>query len=193
MKPVIPIIVNQGTGWSVRKVHGDIRKPVFRPIFEDGPGAPTSVHVPRLNVHATIAVSHPKSQEEYILDSSGAQFGIREACISHTEYRKRYGGNLSTMMNLGGWTETSDLDAILDGTSRPDLVMAYFSSPDFIADLRLEKRTRVHFKSFIDKREGLDSTMLDGSDADFDKRMNDFVSDLRQHLKAFDFKANEKK
>jgi hypothetical protein len=47
----------------------------------------------------------------------------------------------------------------------------------------LERRARLHFAAFVDRRMG--NGMLDGSEEDFEARFSDFVENLRSHLAEF--------
>lgn len=161
-------------------ITGKLGQPVFLTIFSTlHPDAP-------IEWHDAIRVQHATSQETFIIDPSGAQYGIAKPCMPFSEYQDKYRGDWMTGHPYD-LKEMTDIDLILIRQSRPDVVQAYHSNPAAMADLRLERRTRVHFADFISRREGLDKTMLGGSDADFERKMNDFITDLSNHLNGFNW------
>ncbi|KAH6689648.1 hypothetical protein F5X68DRAFT_260300 [Plectosphaerella plurivora] len=178
-----------GTGWDMFRLSGRVRKPVFLPTFN---GMDRTKTIQGIDGHAVIAVEHSELDEYFIFDPSGSQYGISKACMPIQQYEIEYQSAWNRRVRYEG-TGLDDIDNLLNGTDRLDLVMAYHSNPAAMADLRLERRTRVHFAYFIDKRKGLDRTMLGGSDAVFEQKMDAFIADLKTHLQGFKWKRGEKK
>jgi hypothetical protein len=93
--------------------------------------------------------------EQYLHDTTGKVIGDPKAYDAH---------------------ETTDLD--------------YFSTVPFMnqseaqrQDRALERRARLHFAPFVDRRVG--DGMLGGSEEDFEAKKFDFVVNLRSHLAEF--------
>ncbi|KAH7361898.1 hypothetical protein B0T11DRAFT_351779 [Plectosphaerella cucumerina] len=169
-----------GTGWDITLMNGQLKNPVFRPRLSGGNPDPPVVW------HAAIRARHSESQEEFIIDPTGAQYGISRPCMPFSQYQANY---------RGVWLpdrpydqhERTDLNLILDKPSCTEIAHLQHKDPSPMFDLRVEMCARAHFADFISNRKGLNRTMLDNTDAGFEKEMNAFISDLRNHLNGFDW------
>ncbi|KAF2644210.1 hypothetical protein P280DRAFT_420979, partial [Massarina eburnea CBS 473.64] len=123
--------------------------------------------------HTVLKVGRLSSNETWIIDTAGCQYGFREVLVPFEKYLAdkscRFVNNPSTC----DWTETKDLD--------------YFSTIPSLnktraqrEDKKLERKARLHFAEFVSTHVGGD--MLDGSAAEFKDRLDSYVDKLKSHM-----------
>ncbi|KAI9776080.1 MAG: hypothetical protein M1839_000593 [Geoglossum umbratile] len=123
--------------------------------------------------HTVLKVQRLFTDEDWILDTAGCQYGFRDVLVPFEKYIADKACRISSQPTAYNATETKDLD--------------FFSTLSFMnmtrtqrEDRELERKARLHFAAFVNTRVGKD--LLDGSDAGFKDKFDSFVSGLNLHM-----------
>ena len=123
--------------------------------------------------HTVLKVGRFSVNEAWIIDTAGCQYGFREVLVPFEKYLTDKSCRISSEPTTYDATETRDLD--------------YFSTVPFMngtraqrEDLKLERQARLHFAVFVDTH--VSKTILDGSNAVFEDKLNSFVHDMKLHM-----------
>lgn len=146
-----------------------IGKPIFRTQLT--PGLDTS-HCP----HTVLRVRQLFTGENWIIDTTGCQYGFRDVLIPYEKYLEEKACRIIAEPAAYDAVETKDLD--------------YFSTLEFMNKTQaqkkareVERRGRLHFAAFIDTR--VNNTILDGSAGHFRNTADRFADELRSHMLEF--------
>jgi len=146
-----------------------IAHPVLKVRLNPGP-------FPDTCPHTVLKIRQVLTGEIWILDTTGCQYGFRDVLLPMEQYLHDTTGQVIGDPKAYDAHETTDLD--------------YFSTLPFMnqsqaqrQDRALERRARLHFAAFVDRRVG--NGMLCGSEEDFEAKFSDFVENLRSHLAEF--------
>jgi hypothetical protein len=123
--------------------------------------------------HTVLKLSLRPSNEVWILDSTGCQYGFRDVLVPYDTYLAK-----TECRNLRDPTpydasETTDLDFFLN-------VPSLNKTPAQRMDLDAERQARRHFAVFVDSRVGAE--LLSGSDQQFRDRLESFAGQLKGHM-----------
>jgi hypothetical protein len=116
------------------------------------------------------------SKETWIVDTAGCQYGFQEVLVPFDMYMKDKSCHIANDPTTYDATETKDLD--------------FFATLPFMNktkaqrdDRELERRIRLHFAKFVDSSVGKE--VLEGSDIQFQGKLDNFASGLKSHMLAF--------
>lgn len=123
--------------------------------------------------HTVLKVGRLFSNEAWIVDTVGCQYGFREVLVPFEKYLADKSCQIVSDPALYDATETKDLD--------------YFSTLPFLnktrarrEDRKLERQARLHFAVFVNTR--LSKDILDGSAAEFRDKLDNFAYGLKMHM-----------
>ena len=145
--------------------------------FEIGKVRVPTIFVPvainRKFPHSVLKIELNGGSETWIVDTTGSQFGFRVVLVPFYKYYTDHECRI-----LGGTPgctccETTDLDFL---KTDPNTKKTNASRHD----LEIERRYRLHFAAFYDKRDW-DDTLV-GSDAVFKEKIDRFVNELKSHM-----------
>lgn len=130
--------------------------------------------------HTVLKVGRSFSNEAWILDAAGCQYGFREVLVPYELYLADKLCRISNEPTTYDANETKDLD--------------YFSTLPFMnktraqrEDRELERQARLHFAVFVKTR--VEKNILNGSVAEFKDNLSSFAHDLKSHMFNLDAKA----
>jgi hypothetical protein len=113
------------------------------------------------------------SNEAWIVDTAGCQYGFREVLVPLERYLADKSSRISNEPTTYDATETKDLD--------------YFSTLPFLnktraqrEDKKLDRQARLHFAAFVDTQ--VNKNILNGSAAGFKDKLDRFVHELKLHM-----------
>lgn len=113
------------------------------------------------------------SNEVWIFDSTGCQYGFRDVLVPYDTYlAKNECRNLRDPTPYDA-SETTDLDFFLN-------VPSLNATPAQRRDRDAERQARRHFAVFVDSRVGVE--LLSGSDQQFRDRLESFAGQLKGHM-----------
>lgn len=131
--------------------------------------------------HTVLKVGRLFSNEAWILDAAGCQYGFREVLVPYELYLADKLCRISNEPTTYDANETKDLD--------------HFSTLPFRnktraqrEDLELERQASLHFAVFVKTR--VEKNILNGSVAVFKDNLSSFAHDTRSHMFNLDAKAN---
>ncbi|KAF2189957.1 hypothetical protein K469DRAFT_562360 [Zopfia rhizophila CBS 207.26] len=123
--------------------------------------------------HTVLKVGRLFSNEAWILDTAGCQYGFQEVLVPFEKYLADKSCRILNDPATYDATETKDLD--------------YFSTLPFLnrtraqrEDKKLERQARLHFADFVNTHVGGD--ILNGSAAEFKDKLDSFVHGLKLHM-----------
>lgn len=123
--------------------------------------------------HTVLKVGRLFTNEAWIVDIAGCQYGFREVLVPFETYLEDKSCQIVNEPTTYDATETKDLD--------------YFSTLPFLnktraqrEDAKLERQARLHFAGFVDKYVSKD--ILDGSGAEFKAKLDNFIHELKLHM-----------
>jgi hypothetical protein len=123
--------------------------------------------------HTVLKVGRLSAAEEWIIDTTGCQYGFRDVLIPFETYLRDKVCRIVNEPTTYDATETKDLDY--------QLTFPFLNK--FRAqrqDRKLERRARLHFAVFVDTRVSKD--ILDGSEADFQDKLGSFSDEVKLHM-----------
>lgn len=147
---------------------------IGRPLFSTRliPGPDSSVCP-----HTVLIVGRLFSDEKWILDTAGSQYGFQDVLVPYQKYMADKACRMINEPTTYDANETKDLD--------------YFETLPFLnvypaqrEDRDLERKERLHFASFVDNQ--VDEKMLGGSNRDFNDCLDSFVQRLSLHMSLSD-------
>jgi len=113
------------------------------------------------------------SNEAWILDTAGCQYGFQEVLVPFEKYLVGKSCQIVNDPATYDATETKDLD--------------YFSTLPFMnrtraqrEDKKVERQARLHFADFVNMHVSRD--ILNGSAAEFKDKLDSFVHELKLHM-----------
>lgn len=122
------------------------------------------------------------SNEAWILDTAGCQYGFQEVLVPFEKYLADKSCQILNDPATYDATETKDLD--------------YFSTLPFLnrtraqrEDKKLERKARLHFADFVNMHVSRD--ILNGSAAEFKDKLDGFVHELKLHMLNFHNKNSQ--
>ena len=145
----------------------DIRigKPLIATKLVPGPDSSDVTH--------TVLKVGRLSNEAWVLDTAGCQYGFREVLVPFEKYLADKSCQILNEPTIYDVTETKDLD--------------YFSTLPFLnktraqrEDKKLERQARLHFAVFVNTH--VSQGILDGSVADFKDKLDSFVHEFKLHM-----------
>ncbi|RDL36170.1 uncharacterized protein BP5553_06782 [Venustampulla echinocandica] len=170
-----------GTSLSTTISDISVGKPNFTTKFVSGLGKPSNF-VPPHTIVVVELKSSQKSNEKWIIDASGSQYGFPDALSPFDKYFKEKLCKLETSEPYDA-TETKDIDYFL--------TIPYMTSiPQHRKKLMNERAARLHFAAFIKARiekseGGFNKDMFSSSKIDFQAKLDIFVGDLKVHMTEF--------
>lgn len=130
--------------------------------------------------HTVLKVRQLHSEEDWIIDPAGCQYGFRVPLAPFQKYLDDHECQVISPPLHYAWTETRDIEyysMMLPGTKAQRL------------DQKVERNARLHYAAFIDKHFGNGSVtirrLLDGTMAQFQDELDDVVGKLREHMREF--------
>ncbi|KAL3417690.1 set domain-containing protein 5 [Phlyctema vagabunda] len=140
-------------------------------------------HVPS---HTILVAELPTNQqhnsnEEWVIDPTGCQYGLRDALVPLEKYTRDNQCREEEWLEAWTSTETSDIDFALASPS---------TTPAEKLDLETERATRLHFASFIRAHIGKNGAdfangLLSSSEAVFKAKLDVFLMDVKMHMTEF--------
>jgi hypothetical protein len=115
---------------------------------------------------------HP-SNEVWILDSTGCQYGFRDVLVPYDTYLAKTGCRNIQHPTPYDASETTDLDFF---SKVPSLNKTLAQRKNLDA----ERQARRHFAVFVESRVGAE--LLSGSDQQFRDRLESFADQLKRHM-----------
>lgn len=123
--------------------------------------------------HTVIKVSVMGAKEDWVIDTTGCQYGFPDALVPFNKYMSEKGCRITREPATYSAIETTDLD--------------YFATLPFLNRSKAqregrerERRARLHFAAFVEKHAEKD--ILDGSQDDFEANVSSFTNDLKAHM-----------
>jgi hypothetical protein len=117
------------------------------------------------------------SDETWILDTAGSQYGFQDVLIPLQKYMDDKACRMINGPTTYDANETKDLD--------------YFSTLPFMnissaqkADRKAERKVRLHFATFVDKQDT--EKLLGGTDYQFPNELDNYVRILSLHMSPSD-------
>ena len=155
-----------GVASTIEQLDIHIGKPLIPTKLVPGPD---SSDMP----HTVLKVGRLLTNEAWIIDIAGCQYGFREVLVPFEKYLRDKSYQIVNEPTTYDATETKDLD--------------YFSTLPFLnktraqrEDAKLERQARLHFAGFVDTHVSKD--ILDGSGAEFKGKLDNFVHKLKLHM-----------
>lgn len=163
-----------------------VGKPVFSTRLVSSLTAPS--HPPNLSTPHTVLVVELRSNnkktnnEKWIVDAAGCQYGFRDALSPMDRYYQEKKCEVKTS-NPYDATETKDIDYFL--------TLPFMTATAQDRKMLMKDRDgRLHFAAFVKTRireaeGGFNRGMLTGTMPDFQVKLDDFISDLKEHMTEF--------
>ncbi|KAJ5163472.1 uncharacterized protein N7500_007574 [Penicillium coprophilum] len=123
--------------------------------------------------HMVLKITRLDSDEEWIIDTTGCQYGFRDVLVPSVRYLTDTECRVLTGPRIYGACETKDLDYL-------STLHIFNKTKAQRQDMRLERLTRHHFAVFVSRN--VDDKLLMGSGADFKRKIDHFVKDLKAHM-----------
>ncbi|KAF2688905.1 hypothetical protein K458DRAFT_293675 [Lentithecium fluviatile CBS 122367] len=160
-------LLKVGVASTIEELDLHIGKPRTRTKLVPGPDASDCPHT-------VLKVGRLFSNEAWIVDTAGCQYGFREVLIPWEKYLADKSCRTVSDPATYDATETKDLD--------------YFATLPILnriraqrEDIKLERQARLHFAGFVNTHVGGD--ILDGSAAEFKGKLDGFVQGLKLHMR----------
>ncbi|KAF5578789.1 zinc finger MYND-type [Fusarium pseudocircinatum] len=126
--------------------------------------------------HTVIKVTLLSTEESWVIDTAGCQYGFREVLVPFNKYMADKACQVLGEPTTYNWTETKDVD--------------YFSTLPFMnksraqkQDREVERKARLHFADFVDRH--VNANILDGSASEFGNKLAGLVERLKIHILGF--------
>jgi hypothetical protein len=123
--------------------------------------------------HTVLKVGRLPTNETWIIDTAGCQYGFREVLVPFEKYLVDKSGRILNKPTTYDATETKDLD--------------FFATLPFMnktraqrEDKKLERQARLQFAVFVNTHVNKD--ILDGFAAEFKVKSDTFVHELKSHM-----------
>ncbi|CAG8979630.1 hypothetical protein HYALB_00011993 [Hymenoscyphus albidus] len=162
----------EGVTSTIEVLDLQIGKPLIptRLVPGDGPDCTICPH--------TILKVRPRgSSETWIIDTAGCQYGFRDVLIPYEKYLTERSCKISGKdPEPYDWTVTKDLDFF-------DTIPFMNTTHAQKVDRGLEREARLHFAIFVNTHVTKD--ILNGSAAEFARKLEGFVQGLEVHMKSF--------
>ncbi|KAK7747096.1 hypothetical protein SLS62_009252 [Diatrype stigma] len=130
--------------------------------------------------HTVLKVRQLRSNEDWILDPAGCQYGFRVALAPFQKYLDDHKCQIISPPTHYDWTETEDLDYYSS-------ILPYTSAQR--RDHEVDRMARLHHAAFVDECFGNGNSMirrlLNGTMTQFQDELDDVVRRLREHMKEF--------
>lgn len=117
------------------------------------------------------------SDETWVLDTAGSQYGFQDVLVPYQKYMDEKACRMINDPTTYDANETKDLD--------------YFSTLPFMnnssaqkADLKLERKNRLHFATFVDNQDT--EKLLGGADSQFKNGLDNYLRLLSVHMSTSD-------
>ena len=123
--------------------------------------------------HTVLKVKPLSSNEAWVVDTAGCQYGFRDVLIPFQKYITDKSCRISSNPTTYNATETKDLDYF---STFPVLNRSRAQREDF----KLERQARLHFTVFVDTCVTKD--ILIGTAAEFTVKFDNFVDELKVHM-----------
>ncbi|CRK32140.1 hypothetical protein HYQ45_001305 [Verticillium longisporum] len=144
-----------------------VTKPVFRTRFKNDEMNPYSGK----SVHVVLRLGAKASGEMWVIDTTGAQYGFSDVLVPVMRYIDQRGNEPVKWPEPYTKTETSDLDAAM--------AQGVVTNPTQEKFIKLEIRARKHFAQYV---EGFGQKLLQGSEAEFEEKLQRFLGGVREHM-----------
>lgn len=132
-----------------------------------GPG-----RIPDYFLHTVLFMEIDRSDEVWILDPTGAQYGIQDVFVPWKHYMNEYACRF-----IGHYpyhaTETGDLDHF---ATLPE-------AKKVATKIAVERQARVVFASFVDRL--VVGDLLDVSETEFKRGVEEFQENLKEHMSMY--------
>ncbi|KAJ5185237.1 hypothetical protein N7491_006892 [Penicillium cf. griseofulvum] len=123
--------------------------------------------------HTVLKIKRLESNETWIIDTTGCQYGFRKVLIPFVKYFIDTGSRILTGPRIYDACETKDLDYL-------STLHIFNQTKAQRQDMRLERLTRHHFAVYVSM--SLLDDFLVGSGADFKRKADRFINELKTHM-----------
>ncbi|KAJ6110510.1 hypothetical protein N7486_002745 [Penicillium sp. IBT 16267x] len=182
----VALLFNQGTAamallsrLTKRLLIGLDVKPIMVEITMEKPKVPVRIGpgpIPDYFPHTVMFMEINWSKELWILDPTGAQYGIQDVFVPWKQYMDEYECRIVGYYPYHT-TETGDLDHF---ATLPE-------ARTLATKIAVERQARIVFSSFVDCL--VIGDLLDVSETDFKRKVEEFQENLKQHMSTyFDYK-----